>query len=77
MRARCQVTQLPYPLKLRPLGPYQFFLKREQWRITDILFSPMVMMMVLPVVLILVLPKMMNDPETRWAQCRTAVGAVY
>ncbi|XP_043243020.1 ER membrane protein complex subunit 7-like [Amphibalanus amphitrite] len=60
-----EVTQLPYPLKLRPLGPYQFFLKREQWRITDILFSPMVMMMILPVVLILVLPKMMNDPETR------------
>ncbi|XP_037074458.1 ER membrane protein complex subunit 7-like [Pollicipes pollicipes] len=60
-----EVTQLPYPLKLRPLGPYQYFLKREQWRITDILFSPMVMMMVLPVVLIVVLPKMMNDPETR------------
>jgi len=60
-----EVTQLPYPLKLRPLGLYQYFLKREQWRITDILFSPMVMMMVLPVILIVVLPKMMSDPETR------------
>lgn len=29
------------------------------------LFNPMVMMMVLPLFLIMVLPKMMNDPDTK------------
>lgn len=32
---------------------------------TDFLFNPMVIMMVLPLLLIMVLPKMMNDPETK------------
>jgi Fe2+ transport system protein B len=56
---------MPYPLKLNPTGPYRYFIPREEWRITDILMSPMVLMMVLPLVLILILPKMMSDPETR------------
>lgn len=47
------------------LGPYKYFIPREQWRITDVLMSPMVLMMVLPLLLIVVLPKMMSDPETR------------
>ncbi len=60
-----QVTHLPYPLRLNPTGPYKYFIPREQWRIQDVLFSPMVLMMVLPLVLILILPKMMQDPDTR------------
>jgi len=59
------VTHMPYPLRLNPTGPYKYFIPREQWRIQDVLFSPMVLMMVLPLVLILILPKMMSDPETR------------
>jgi len=59
------VTHLPYPLRLNPVGPYKYFIPREQWRITDVLLSPMVLMMVLPLVLILILPKLMSDPETR------------
>jgi len=59
------VTHMPYPLKLNFLGNYRYFQPREQWRITDILMSPMVLMMVLPLILILILPKMMSDPETR------------
>jgi len=60
-----QVTHVTYPLRLAALGPYRYFQTREQWRITDVLFSPMVLMMVLPLVLIVILPKMMSDPETR------------
>ena len=32
---------------------------------TDVLFNPMVMMMVLPLLLVTVLPKMMQDPDTK------------
>lgn len=40
---------------------------REQWRITDFLFNPMVLTMILPLLIIMVLPKMMNaaDPDTQ------------
>ena len=35
-------------------------MQREQWKITDLLFNPMLMMMVMPLLLITVLPKMMQ-----------------
>merc|ERR1712189_8839 len=35
-----QVTQLPYPLKCKPLGKYRYYEKREEWKITDVLFNP-------------------------------------
>jgi hypothetical protein len=60
-----QVTQVPYPLKLKSLGKVRYFQKREEWKITDMLMNPMVLMMILPLLLITVLPKMMNDPETK------------
>jgi hypothetical protein len=37
-----QVLQLPYPLKMKPLNHFRYFQVREQWRVTDFLFSPMV-----------------------------------
>lgn len=60
-----QVIQVPYPLRLKALGKTRYFQMREQWRLTDFLFSPMVLMMVLPLFLIMILPKVMNDPETK------------
>ncbi|XP_030753434.1 ER membrane protein complex subunit 7 [Sitophilus oryzae] len=60
-----QVVQVPYPLKIKALGKTRYFQVREQWRITDFLFNPMIMMMVCPLLLIMVLPKLMNDPETK------------
>merc|ERR1719333_1290010 len=60
-----QVTQLPYPIKDKPLGKFRYFEKREEWKITDVLFNPMLMMMVMPLLLITVLPKMMQDPDTK------------
>ncbi|XP_055587493.1 ER membrane protein complex subunit 7 homolog [Uranotaenia lowii] len=60
-----QVVQVPYPLKLKALTRFRFFAQREQWKITDFLFNPMVLMMILPLFIMLVLPKMMSDPETK------------
>jgi len=60
-----QVTQLPYPIKAKPLGKFRYFQKREEWKVTDVLFNPMLMMMVMPLLLITVLPKMMQDPDTK------------
>ncbi|KAH8371326.1 hypothetical protein KR093_006904 [Drosophila rubida] len=60
-----QVVQVPYPLRMKPLMRFKYFQTREQWKITDFLFSPMVLMMALPLLLMLVLPKMINDPETK------------
>lgn len=37
-----QVIQVPYPLKFKSQGKIRYFSPREQWRITDFLFSPMV-----------------------------------
>ncbi|XP_076664097.1 ER membrane protein complex subunit 7 [Andrena cerasifolii] len=60
-----QVIQVPYPLKMRPLTPFRYFQVREQWKITDFLFNSMVLMMILPLLLLMIIPKIMNDPETR------------
>ncbi|XP_044265216.1 ER membrane protein complex subunit 7 homolog [Tribolium madens] len=60
-----QIIQVPYPLKMKALAKTRYFQMREQWRITDFIFNPMVLMMVLPLVLVMLLPKMMNDPETK------------
>jgi Protein of unknown function (DUF2012) len=51
---------MPYPLKIKPQGKYKYFQQREEWKVTDILFNPMVMMMLLPLLLVTVLPKMMQ-----------------
>lgn len=60
-----QVIQVAYPLKLKALTTFRYFQQREQWKITDFLFSPMVLMMVLPLILLVLLPKIMNDPEAK------------
>lgn len=60
-----QVIQVPYPLKLKALTRFRYFQQREQWKVTDFLFNPMVLMMILPVILLFILPKIMSDPETK------------
>ena len=57
--------QLPYPLKMKPIQKLNYFQKREEWKVSDVLMNPMILMMVLPLLLMTVLPKMMNDPETQ------------
>lgn len=58
------VTLLRYPLNFESKGYPNYFFKREQFRILDLLMSPMVLMMIVPLLLVLVLPKLVNqDPE--------------
>jgi hypothetical protein len=58
------IQVLKYPLNFESRGYPNYFLKREQFRILDILMSPMVLMMVVPLLLVVVLPKLVNqDPE--------------
>lgn len=62
-----EVIRQPYPLQMRSAGPQEYFMKRETWVWTDFLMNPMVMMMVLPLLIIVLLPKVVNtnDPEMR------------
>ncbi|XP_043930095.1 ER membrane protein complex subunit 7 [Protopterus annectens] len=62
-----EVVRQPYPLQMRSSGPPSYFLKRETWGWTDFLMNPMVLMMVLPLLIIVLLPKVVNtnDPEVR------------
>ncbi|KPP63604.1 ER membrane protein complex subunit 7-like [Scleropages formosus] len=62
-----EVVRLVYPLQMKSSGPHSYFLKRETWGWTDFLMNPMVMMMVLPLLIIVLLPKVVNtnDPEMR------------
>jgi len=58
------ITLLRYPLNFESRGYPNYFFKREQFRVMDILLSPMVLMMVVPLLLVAVLLKMVNqDPE--------------
>ena len=50
---------------MKPIQKVNYFQKREEWKISDVLMNPMIMMMVLPLLLMTVLPKMLNDPETQ------------
>jgi len=61
------VHVVPYPLRFFADGQAPFFEIRETWKITDVLFNPMVIMMVLPVLFLFVMPKLLAnaDPETQ------------
>lgn len=66
-----EVKQVAYPLKFKAKTQLKYFLARETWRMTDFLFNPMVLMMVLPFLILLVLPKLVNtnDAETQKVKC--------
>lgn len=59
------VQTIDYPLVFRPKSLHNYFLPRETWRIMDLIFNPMVMMMVVPLIIIWLLPKMMNPQEAQ------------
>jgi len=59
---------LPYPLKIKVLGLHNYFHQRETWSVTDFIFHPMVWTMGLPVILIMVLPKMMSAEDMAQTQ---------
>lgn len=59
------VQTIDYPLIFRPKSTHNYFIPRETWRIMDLLFNPMVIMMVVPLVIIWLLPKMMSPQEVQ------------
>ncbi|EJW72928.1 hypothetical protein WUBG_16163, partial [Wuchereria bancrofti] len=61
------VSSLPYPLRLNAVHQINYFRPREEWHLTDILTNPMILMMVVPLVLLVILPKLVNanDPEIK------------
>ncbi|XP_003738696.1 ER membrane protein complex subunit 7 [Galendromus occidentalis] len=61
-------NHLPYPLKIKVLGLHNYFQQRETWSATDFIFHPMVWTMGLPVLLIMVLPKMMSAEDMAQTQ---------
>jgi hypothetical protein len=61
------VVEEKYPLRIRAKGPAEYFKKRESWSMYDVLMNPMLLMVTLPFLMVMVLPKLMNtdDPERR------------
>lgn len=54
-----------YPLVFRPRSIHNYFIPRETWRLMDLILNPMVIMMLIPLLIIWVLPKMMNPQEVQ------------
>ncbi|KAK6100977.1 hypothetical protein QQG55_2800 [Brugia pahangi] len=67
------VSSLPYPLRLNAVHQINYFRPREEWHLADILTNPMVLMMVVPLVLLVILPKLVNanDPEIKKEMTKT------
>lgn len=59
------VVTVPYPLRMKTKLKAGYFQQREEFSVTDMLKNPMVLMMVLPLVFIVIMPKLINtqDPE--------------
>ncbi|KAH7731821.1 Protein C35D10.1 [Aphelenchoides avenae] len=58
------VSTLPYPLQLSARQPTRYFRAREEWRVTDILMNPMVIMLLVAFVLMILTPKLAaQDPQ--------------
>ncbi|GAV08087.1 hypothetical protein RvY_17832 [Ramazzottius varieornatus] len=58
-------NQLAYPLRLKLQRKATYFQAKEAMRITDMLMNPMVLMMVLPLLVMIGIPKLLSqvDPE--------------
>lgn len=59
------VQTVDYPLQFKPKSLHNYFIPRETWRIMDLLLNPMVIMMVAPLAIIWLLPKMMSPQEVQ------------
>lgn len=58
------VSTMPYPLQITARQPIKYFRAREEWRVTDMLMNPMILMLIVAFFLMLVTPKLASsDPE--------------
>jgi len=59
-----EVTTMKYPLNFETHGIPNYFQKREVYRLTDVIMNPMFLTLLVPLALLLVLPKLAaQDPE--------------
>ncbi|KAI3410149.1 hypothetical protein GPALN_006507 [Globodera pallida] len=60
------VSTLPYPVKLTSRHPMKYFRMREEWRVTDVLMNPMLLMMGAAFFLVVLMPKLAaQDPQVQ------------
>ncbi|XP_072016980.1 endoplasmic reticulum membrane protein complex subunit 7-like [Amphiura filiformis] len=59
------VATIPYPLRFKTKLKAGYFQQREEFHVTDMFKNPMVLMMVVPLIFIVIMPKLINtqDPE--------------
>lgn len=58
------VVPMKYPLNFETHGIPNYFQKREVYRLTDVIMNPMFLTLLLPLALLLILPKLASqDPE--------------
>ncbi|CAF0918571.1 unnamed protein product [Didymodactylos carnosus] len=59
-----EVVTMKYPLNFETHGIPNYFQKREVYRLTDVIMNPMFLTLLVPLLLLLVLPKLAStDPE--------------
>lgn len=55
---------MAYPLRIQARQPTKYFRQREQWRASDVLMNPMILMMIVAFGLMVITPKLVaNDPQ--------------
>ena len=62
------VQTIDYPLKFNPKSLHNYFQPRETWHVMDLLLNPMVIMMVVPLLIVWVLPKLISPQEVAQSQ---------
>jgi len=59
-----EVTTMKYPLNFETHGIPNYFQKREVYRLTDVIMNPMFLTLLVPLAILLILPKLAaQDPE--------------
>lgn len=59
------VELVPYPLEFKSPSPYNYFEERKSWSLIHVLFSPYVIMLLLPIVMFLTLPYLINCCDSK------------
>ncbi|XP_022208146.2 ER membrane protein complex subunit 7 homolog [Drosophila obscura] len=59
------ISQIAYPLRLPPVKRRKFFTEREQWRFVDFVLNPMILIMLAPVLMLMIVPRIIRDPQTK------------
>ncbi|XP_062514087.1 ER membrane protein complex subunit 7-like [Corticium candelabrum] len=72
-----KVDAIPYPLRLKTKGRAEYFEKREEWRLKDALANPMMLMMVLPLILLVVLPRLTSNLDQENKETMTQMQSMF